>query len=258
MLASSNQTLSMLNHHNTKDIACFDNINEIELKVQHAISTLTDVLKDLQKRKTNLSDVLNPFNLYQAINTSQVAEHNEFLTQHNLASVIFPNGTNTGGVAVVKLIAQEDKFSANKCDVCGKVFDDRQKLRNHSRIHRQIRKYKCEICSLGFPVPSKLKEHMRTHTGERPYECELCLRCFTKSSSLKRHRRVHNNFVQPSPFRTGGYSVLHDQVVQSVDQVLSPAYKAEEMEPETSCVTFDTAFLAHAEPELSCESVSPK
>ena len=248
----------MLHHTNSRDIDCFDNIHEIELKVEHAISTLVDVLKDIQKRKTDLSNYLNPFNLSEAIDTSQIATCQDlFLTQHSLTPVIVSNETNTEGIAVVKLIDHGDRLNSNKCDICDKVFDNRQKLRSHSRIHRQIRKYKCEICSLGFPVPSKLKEHMRTHTGERPYACELCLHCFTKSSSLKRHRRVHKTSSQPSPVRVGGYSLLQDQVVQNMDQVLSPAYKTEEMEPETSCVTYGATFLAQPESELCSASASP-
>ena len=263
MLANptSNQLLSTpnntLHHLNVKNVAC-NGVSEIELKVQLAISTLTDVLKDLQKRRTDLSDLLNPLPLSQVVDTSHMPHCQDvYLTGNNLASVVFPNGMNTENVAVVELIERGDMFSLNKCSVCDKMFDDRQKLRNHSRIHKQIRKYKCGVCSLGFPVPSKLKEHMRTHTGERPYECELCLRCFTKSSSLKRHRRVHKSFLQPSPADIGGHSLLQDQVVQNVDRVLSPAFRVEEIETEASCVTYDATFLAHTESELSSASVSP-
>ncbi|KAI6655173.1 Zinc finger protein [Oopsacas minuta] len=225
----------------------YGQIYGIEVKVQKVMSLLTEVYKDLQELKTDSPDRQNPFSQSQLITSHD-------LSRQNLASLHYTNETNQEGITVVNLVGNKDIVNPCKCHMCDKVFEDRLKLRNHLRIHKQTKKYICDICTHGFPVPSKLKEHMRTHTGERPYQCELCMRCFTKSSSLKRHKRIHKKIVPPD---CPSLSTMQDQVVQNVEELLSPAFKVEQIGPESPLITFDENFHAHTESELSSGSASP-
>ena len=238
--SSSNEQLN----HNSRKRKCIHNIRNLENKVKQAISTLTEVSEDLQELHALMSSP-NPFEHNQTIALSQLGSS---YVPESLSSLLFADDTE--GVTVVELVQNEDTRDKCKCSVCDKTCENPLKLRNHLRTHRQTKKYFCEICHLGFPVPSKLKEHMRTHTGERPFMCEICKKCFTKSSSLKRHKQLHINF-QPSILP---YPILQDQVVQSGDRVLSPAFK---MEQESSCITFNGNFLPHTESEISSAPVSP-
>lgn len=257
----------LLSNPNPRRILSLNDILGIERKVEKAISTLTDVLAELHNGRDALSNLTNAFYAPHNIDTNDASTNDLTTAQkvympcqelYTFPKTTFSNGINPG-VAVVELVASEDLRNVNKCNQCDKVFEDRLKLRNHSRIHKQTRKYKCEVCTLAFPVPSKLKEHMRTHTGERPYQCEICLRCFTKTSSLKRHQQLHKSPNTNIPSQLGALTLLlQDQVVQNMDQPLSPAFKEVQIENGTSISFHDNdAYLSHIESDISSAPGSP-
>ena len=82
------------------------------------------------------------------------------------------------------------------CDVCGKDFQFRSKLKNHYRTHTGERPYLCKMCDKTFRHRSALTLHMRIHTGEKPYLCETCGKSFRHIITLKTH--VHTDEKPPS------------------------------------------------------------
>ncbi|XP_072219520.1 uncharacterized protein [Leuresthes tenuis] len=84
--------------------------------------------------------------------------------------------------------ANKDVF---KCDVCGKVFNSKPRMRNHHKIHTRQKRYPCSTCGKKFKDASTLKYHVRTHTGEKPYSCENCTKCFSCYGKLLVHMRIH-------------------------------------------------------------------
>ena len=53
------------------------------------------------------------------------------------------------------------------------------------------RKYKCEICGKGFCDKSRLKDHINVHTGEKPNKCKFCGKGFASNGTKAGHERSH-------------------------------------------------------------------
>ncbi|XP_008294021.1 zinc finger protein 37-like isoform X1 [Stegastes partitus] len=78
-----------------------------------------------------------------------------------------------------------------KCDVCGKAFKYRSKMRYHRRSHTGEKPYACSTCGKKFTRMSSIKYHKRIHTGEKPYACEICDKRFRGTVDLITHMRTH-------------------------------------------------------------------
>ncbi|XP_061170491.1 histone-lysine N-methyltransferase PRDM9-like isoform X2 [Saccostrea echinata] len=78
-----------------------------------------------------------------------------------------------------------------KCDVCGRAFNQSQKLQGHMRTHTGDKPYKCDVCGKAFNRLGNLQRHMRTHTGDKPYKCDVCGKAFNRLGNLQRHMRTH-------------------------------------------------------------------
>ncbi|XP_039598972.1 zinc finger protein 91 [Polypterus senegalus] len=77
------------------------------------------------------------------------------------------------------------------CTVCQKEFSNLLALKNHHRIHSEVKRYKCLDCGKAFRVSSHLISHRRVHTKERPYYCVLCCRGFASKATYCHHQTLH-------------------------------------------------------------------
>ncbi|XP_037876911.1 zinc finger protein 235 isoform X1 [Bombyx mori] len=75
------------------------------------------------------------------------------------------------------------------CDVCGKVFKNTERLKNHKTTHSKLKPYTCGVCNKTFAKKFHLKVHENTHTGERKHSCGVCGQSFVQRSSLLRHNK---------------------------------------------------------------------
>ncbi|XP_006881708.1 PREDICTED: zinc finger protein 64 homolog, isoforms 1 and 2-like [Elephantulus edwardii] len=79
----------------------------------------------------------------------------------------------------------------HKCEVCGKCFSRKDKLKTHMRCHTGVKPYKCKTCEYAAADSSSLNKHLRIHSDERPFKCQICPYASRNSSQLTVHLRSH-------------------------------------------------------------------
>ncbi|XP_061487228.1 zinc finger protein 64 isoform X1 [Rhineura floridana] len=79
----------------------------------------------------------------------------------------------------------------HKCEVCGKSFSRKDKLKMHMRSHSGVKPYKCKQCDYAAAESSSLNKHQRIHSNERPFKCQICPYASRNSSQLTVHLRSH-------------------------------------------------------------------
>ncbi|XP_041361174.1 uncharacterized protein LOC121377304 [Gigantopelta aegis] len=78
---------------------------------------------------------------------------------------------------------------ANRCSICGKVFETARQLHAHEQLHTKFKPYACRFCGQRFIKVSMRIAHERVHIGEKPYVCAICGLTFTRKYSVRLHMR---------------------------------------------------------------------
>ena len=78
------------------------------------------------------------------------------------------------------------------CHICFKVFQKKQNLNIHVKLHTTARPFDCVICKKKFKTKPILKKHMVTHSNDRPHKCRFCENSFKTKEGLSSHMLVHS------------------------------------------------------------------
>lgn len=86
------------------------------------------------------------------------------------------------------------------CDKCGKIYTNRFNLENHkSSQHGEYVEeygsiYKCKICEKQFTNRTDLYSHINEHSNDPvTLLCDTCGKCFRSAERLRAHTRLHLN-----------------------------------------------------------------
>jgi len=104
-----------------------------------------------------------------------------------------------------KLLSQptnDNITPTHKCEVCGKVLQDKNVLKQHMKIHGNLDiaslGHECGYCDKVFFFKKLLATHWKNiHPEERPYQCNTCSNSYKDRHSLKAHRRRVHKGVKP-------------------------------------------------------------
>ncbi|XP_045457742.1 zinc finger protein 724-like [Melitaea cinxia] len=90
-------------------------------------------------------------------------------------------------------VVNDEKQSNCKCDLCDKVFKNRQNLYQHRVLHTErSRNFACHVCGKMYYTKGSLSAHMRTHEEAKPYKCDHCPRAFHAKGNLISHLSLHS------------------------------------------------------------------
>lgn len=87
------------------------------------------------------------------------------------------------------------------CKICNKVFESKDELLYHLKIHSGSRviktpadkKYRCNFCDRSFYTGKDVRRHLVVHTGLRDFLCQFCPQRFGRKDHLTRHiKKSHN------------------------------------------------------------------
>nr|AIM47939.1 ZNF646-like protein [Pantodon buchholzi] len=77
------------------------------------------------------------------------------------------------------------------CALCLKTFSNLLALKNHRRIHSEVRRHSCPDCNKTFRVSSQLRSHRRVHLKQLELTCHSCQRSFPSRISFRKHQELH-------------------------------------------------------------------
>lgn len=85
--------------------------------------------------------------------------------------------------------AQDEKVTCNIC--CKEV--SKSQLRHHRRSH--LSRFSCPVCNKVFNRKDNLKTHLRLHTHEKRFNCSVCGKAFNQKVELHQHSKQHRNMA---------------------------------------------------------------
>lgn len=104
--------------------------------------------------------------------------------------------------------------TAASCELCGKVFKERSKLRIHiQRRHEKVKKYECHICHKKLVSLDSVQNHIKTYHTDQVYKCRYCEKTYKSEITHRYHEKKHEenpNYVAAKDW-SAYYTVVEGQ-----------------------------------------------
>lgn len=82
--------------------------------------------------------------------------------------------------------------TAASCEICGKVFKERHKLRLHiQRRHEKIKKHECSICKKKLASLDSVQMHLKAYHSNQVFKCSYCPKTYTSELTYRYHEKKH-------------------------------------------------------------------
>ncbi|KAL3876694.1 hypothetical protein ACJMK2_034498 [Sinanodonta woodiana] len=88
-------------------------------------------------------------------------------------------------------IEHKTNIKLYQCELCDKIYGDKEDLTRHIYIHKGIKPYSCQYCGRAFNDKSNMRQHEKIHTNERKHSCPVCYKAFIHNRTLTIHMKVH-------------------------------------------------------------------
>ena len=95
----------------------------------------------------------------------------------------------------------EKKDMSVKCELCGKMFANRNGMKTHIRfVHQKIRKFSCEKCAFQTTNSASLRQHtQQVHEKIKNFKCDQCGKeFFNKTQHDSHYRNLHESHISKS------------------------------------------------------------
>ncbi|KAB0403510.1 hypothetical protein E2I00_002452, partial [Balaenoptera physalus] len=167
---------------------------------------------------------------------------------------------------------------SHACEQCGKSFARKDMLKEHMRVHDNIREYLCAECGKGegrechrkFAQKVNMLKHYKRHTGIKDFMCELCGKTFMGKQwtcsvcdkkyvteyMLQKHVQLTHDKVEAQSCQLCGTKVstrasMSRHMRRKHPEVLAVRIDDLDHLPETT--TIDASSIGIVQPELSLE-----
>lgn len=74
-----------------------------------------------------------------------------------------------------------------ECEMCHKMYGDKDDLTRHIYIHQNIKPFSCQYCGKDFNDKSNMRQHEKIHTGVKHHWCQVCKKGFIHKRDWRNH-----------------------------------------------------------------------